>query len=944
MHGNGDSAEEKGTPRIVVASRTGAVALGYALLGALGLALAIPPNYASPVFPAAGFAVGLTLRFGTSALPGIWLGSFALNTLTAWHNHNLDWGTTRVAALLAIGATLQALAARQLVTRWLDGQWRSLDSERAVVRFLALSGPLACLIAATIGVGTLYFSGIIGATNILFSWWNWWLGDTLGVLTFAPLTLTFLARRDATRQGRRTVIAAPMLLTLTLVAAAFLGTTHVERTEQHDRIDDYAKRVAQALDRRLLSHHEALSSLRRLIEVTPNTTFGQFEHFTKLALEDNPDIFALSFNPYLRLDERANFEAQMAIGTGLPTFRIKERDPEKRFVVAGTRPTYVPVELIAPLEGNRTAIGYDILSEPIRRAAIERAKASGKPSATGPIRLVQEARSRVGLLTLHPAYRQQPGQAEGAATGELLGFAVSVIKVDDMARIAAGDLLPPGLVFRLRDPQVSGPQGILFESDDGKSPYNAEYAWQTSLAVADRHWTLDVFPTAAYLEGHHTMLAWSVGVIGLMFATLLQITLLAMTGRTTLVQRQVREQTIELRRAKEEADSASLAKSQFLATMSHEIRTPMNGILGMAQLLLDGDLSADERDDFLRTLVNSGKTLQSLLDDILDLSKVEAGKFELNVTPFMPGEVLNEIAALFRAAAQQKKLELTTDWQGPAGAVYWADAIRIRQMLANLVSNAIKFSDSGSIRITAAETERTGDFASLTFSVADSGVGIPPDKLALLFRPFSQVDGSSARRFGGAGLGLSIVHRLAEMMGGTTGVVSEEGRGSRFWFSARIALAQNGFLPRVPSAPQRPIGAGAAWTATPTILLVEDNAINRKVAESLLRKRGIAVRNASNGQEALDALRADPTLQLVLMDCQMPLMDGFEATRRIRELERLEQLPRRPIIALTAGAFQDDRRRCVEAGMDDFLVKPIDVRELERLLNEWGIRADGPAA
>jgi PAS domain S-box-containing protein len=387
-----------------------------------------------------------------------------------------------------------------------------------------------------------------------------------------------------------------------------------------------------------------------------------------------------------------------------------------------------------------------------------------------------------------------------------------------------------------------------------------------------------------------------------------------------------------LREATRKAEAANIAKSRFLATMSHEIRTPLNGILGMAQLLLVPGLREDEREDCVRTILGSGQTLLTLLNDILDLSKVDAGKLSLSSEAFSPAELIEATIALHGEAAESHGISLTGTWGGPATQWYRGDPVRIRQMLSNLVSNAIKFTDAGSVRVEGREASRSEGKATLVFEVADTGIGIPEDQRNQLFQPFTQLDGTATRRHGGTGLGLSIVRRLAEMMGGSVGVESIEGQGSTFRFSILIDLADvatpvptddvanPGVAPSIPSA---------------RILVVEDNDTNRLVVETYLRKHGYTVLSATDGRAALDLVSGGTRPHLILMDCQMPVMDGFAATEAIRAWENETGSPRLPIVALTAGAFQEDRQRCMACGMDDFLTKPITFATLEAMLIKW---------
>jgi signal transduction histidine kinase/CheY-like chemotaxis protein len=460
---------------------------------------------------------------------------------------------------------------------------------------------------------------------------------------------------------------------------------------------------------------------------------------------------------------------------------------------------------------------------------------------------------------------------------------------------------------------IQGKTGLINAMDD-----NGVKLIAVALTVPDSPWILmvKVNEQEVFKNARRETVLMGVGML----------TLLALLSALYALAWQKRYER-NLKQARDGAEAANGAKSQFLASMSHEIRTPMNAILGFAKLLEDEPLTEDQQ-QMVERINAAGRSLLSIINEILDFSKIEAGQLSIEQRPFKLAELLGHIGGLMGAVAQAKGLTLRLQDDTPLAGRLSGDALRIEQVLINLVGNALKFTEQGGVTLRVAPVTVTETTARLRFEIEDTGIGLSPDALERLFVPFTQAESGIARRFGGTGLGLSISKRLVELMGGHIGVESTFGVGSTFWFElplGRLADAEQSATPAAQVKGPRLQGL--------RLLVVDDSPINLKLAERVLQREGAEVTLMSDGQQALDGLRAHPAgFDLVLMDIHMPVMDGLTATRAIREELGLHTLP---VIALTAGVMANEKQNALDAGINDFLPKPMDMDLMATMIRTY---------
>ncbi|MCX7206462.1 MAG: response regulator [Proteobacteria bacterium] len=1005
----------------------------YALSGWLGLALAIPPGYATAIFPPAGIALAACLLLGRKALGPIWLGAFLLNNFLAWNNGHWSVSSLQLAAMIASASSLQALAGMVLVRRGFVEPLQ-LDEPSHLLKVFLLGG-LACCVAATLAIASLSYMGIVQPADLAYTAFTWWVGDTLGVVIFAPLVLIWF-NPAYNRKSMLKSILLPMVIVLTLLIALFFQVSSWQNQRIRAQFIERAARESEQLRERLNNYHVILQATARFIVSSPKMTPEQFSRFSSSFIESEPALQRLEWVPILSRDQLSAFTREQ--GVYHTDFTIFETNRAGQRAPLSPRKSYAPVSYIEPLLGQEDQIGFDLMSVPESASLLKQAAERGEMTASARLPQIINKSNRIFLVQPVYAIDAKRDKQERKPPSS---FIIAEMAIDKLLRKPEGRTS-----LCLFDEHKGQSQQLDFQPHcTGILQHEVHYP------IGGRQWRMVFAANNDYLIAQRNWAAWMMLVGGLLIVALFEVFLLTMVGRKSRIEALVAQRTTELALATAAAEAAALAKGQFLATMSHEIRTPMNAIIGLSWLVQQTELSEIQR-DYLRHIEGAGQSLLGVINDILDYSKIEAGKLTLERATFDLAYVLDGLGCVAGMAACNKPIKLWFTLAPNVPRELIGDSLRLSQILINLCNNAIKFTETGSVQLSISVASLETNSCSLQFAVRDSGVGMSEEQVGKLFQSFSQGDTSTTRKYGGSGLGLAISQRLVNMMGGQITATSTLGKGSCFSFTVPLdlhtdemlswhcvpPLLQNlsvlmldeqegelgdqsgiqtmlkdlgwqvqcstnlealpsllakgqidvillgvdmtqahveytlaqikplanrpivlrtsnyGYLQRdqaeleagVSSVLHQPIlpthildavltllvkkNEGIAPVAEPELLplkgmhllVVDDSPLNLRVAKGILLKHGADVDTVESGEAALVKLAEKPAYAAILMDVQMPGMDGYMTTQVLRKQYSSEQLP---IIAMTANVQEEDRQLAFASGMNDFLAKPVQV-------------------
>ena len=702
----------------------------------------------------------------------------------------------------------------------------------------------------------------------------------------------------------------------------------------------------EKIESHLLRCGDVLATGVSFFNASDEVTKQEWHYFVQgLNIEYNyPGMQGYGFSVMLMPDEVAPVEQKMR-AHGSSAFALKPK---------GIRDEYSTILYLEPMDKrNQQAIGYDMYSNPIRKMAMDIARDSGMLSLSGKVTLVQEidTHKQAGFLLYAPLYQKNMDMSDFQKRQKgLIGFIYSPFRMDDLMRSTKADT--DEIDFKLYDSHDLSDDSLMYKSS-AESSYVPKYTLKKSLTLYNHTWYVLFSSSQKFDASNNNQYAFWITaasltayfiLIGVIFALLRSRYLIQQqTDELNAIQKTLYKKTDDLYEAKEAAEASARAKSEFLAAMSHEIRTPMNGVLGMLGLLEKSRLEATQKHQ-VHVAISSATSLLGLINDILDFSKIEAGKMDLEMLEFDLKHELEDFAQSIAFKAKEKGLQLILNTDAITYPNIITDPGRLRQILTNLVGNAVKFTAKGQIHINASLHPDKDNQGHLRIDVMDTGIGIPSQKIANLFEAFTQADSSTTRKYGGTGLGLSIVKKLCQLMGGTISAASIPGEGSTFSVNLTLALGSDQPLTQTTQQVlQAAHEENIDWPSDTRILLVEDNATNQLVANGMLETLGLYADVAANGLEALEAIRISNDTQpysIVLMDCQMPEMDGYDATRAIRAGKAGEENKNIPIVAMTANAMQGDREKCTDAGMDDYIAKPINLSVLQSALIKWVLKEE----
>lgn len=866
---------------------------------------AVPFGYASLIWPVAGVMMGLYFVHGRLVL----ISTFFASLLFLFSGLTINGVSPVTNLVLATIAVLQLVLSKALIDKYCALPVRS-HNPLEIVKFLALTGPAACSITSILTTIVLANSLHYSTEVLIYIATAFWVGNLISVVFITPVLLFLLPNLYVKKAQKPFAAISATLVVLVTIFSVYLLTNHNHKQDQESRFADATQEFVESTEVLFTSIKHNLVALDGLIQSSEYISKAEFEQFTgeMLSLHTNDAIRAFAWLPKIDKEGRKAFE-QHLVNEQEPNLQIRQVSTEG-VIVAPEQAYYLPIKYSSPYEKNKQAIGLDVSKHPIVQSTVERAIAEESYALTPFLSLVQQQDKFTGVIVYYPSYSSVEGEEP------LTGLVEAVLEIDML--LSSLHQQPRGDFYTFQ--LTYGDNTYTHPEFNNK----AKFSHQVDVDFFGENAQLQFVSTKKFEQGLVNWSSFAVLLTGCVVGVVCVMFVFFIVTFNASLSRQVSESTKKLVEQNVKLAKANEAKNLFLANISHEYRTPLNAIIGFTEIA-NNEVKDQQALAYFNQINDSSNILLGIVNDVLDYSKMQAGELRLEARPFNIRQASQSVVDLLSEKAKQKSIELYFNFSGCFNTWVNADEVRFKQILINLVNNAIKFTEQGHVTLQCDCDGVKDSTKQVRISVTDTGIGIAEDALDELFKPFLQAEASTNRRFGGTGLGLSIVRQLCDLMGGEVLVESELNKGSKFTITLPFEKIAK---PEAKEAVSQQI----EFDYKPfKVLVAEDNKVNQLVISKHLEKLEIQYLLADDGQKALDILQQTP-VDIILMDLQMPVMDGFTASSKIKQNQDLKHIP---IVILSASVGNDEKEKAQALGIHDYIEKPFKQAQLITVFNKY---------